>query len=731
MKKLLIITPLILLGMLMFFGPADAAGNPIVSGTVTYDDYESGDIMIAILNGTPGDPGVDLIGSTLISEPGAYSIIMSVKMKGEVHMFAWNDVNGNSSPDEGEAAYTAPFNVNGDTTLNFSLAAGGDPDPDQDVDPEDYTVSGTITYDDYASGDILVYVIDGQLGDQGIKVMNYDTLTDGPGFYEIDITYEGDEDLNILAWNDVNGNSGPDDGEAVYYDELTLVASTTVQNFTLEVVGLDPQGEGGDYITIDGEVVFDDYESGDILVMLSEIDLLDESSSAGYTVSSDDDWMIGMEVLDEPGEFAFDIDADYEGEEIYLFVFNDVNGDEDPSAGEYYGSEKFTATDGGYYEITMEDQFDGDIDEEEEFSSNPIVVMPASDGGPNVRVLESDGTQLYTFFAYGEDTRGGFNLLVDDFDGDDEMEILTWTNEGFGPNVRLFELDGTLIDWFMAYDSGFRGGLNVVTGDFDADGLPEVAIAPQSGSSNLRVYDLVDGEFELLDWTMVYNLTFRGGMNITTGDFNGDGNYDIAVAPRGEGGPNVQVFDLSNGELEVLGWFFAYDTKFHGGVSLEAMSFLDSNDILVTAPYTNGGPNIRLYEYSSGSFELVDWFMAYGTGFRGMLSMMSADFNADGNDELALAPLTGGGPNVRIFTLDDDDNMELMDWFMAYDSGFRGGVNLAIADVNGDDVDNLVVAPASGAPNVRIYDYDDEEFNLVDWFWAFAETFKGGVNLMQ
>lgn len=85
----------------------------------------------------------------------------------------------------------------------------------------------------------------------------------------------------------------------------------------------------------------------------------------------------------------------------------------------------------------------------------------------------------------------------------------------------------------------------------------------------------------------------------------------------------------------------------------------------------------------------------------------------------------GGPPHVRVFS---DEKGTVAYSFLAYDKAFTGGVRVDMADLNGDRVPDLIVAPgpsatAAGLP-VRVY--DGRDLNLLVEFVPFA-NWKGGV----
>src|SRR5262249_12238023 len=76
--------------------------------------------------------------------------------------------------------------------------------------------------------------------------------------------------------------------------------------------------------------------------------------------------------------------------------------------------------------------------------------------------------------------------------------------------------------------------------------------------------------------------------------------------------------------------------------------------------------------------------------------------------------------------------------FLAFDPGFAGGVRVAVGDVNGDGVGDIIVAAAAGGgPHVKVV--DGTKLNMVDsngeidnaallgQFYAYTPFFGGGV----
>src|SRR5439155_25556678 len=93
-------------------------------------------------------------------------------------------------------------------------------------------------------------------------------------------------------------------------------------------------------------------------------------------------------------------------------------------------------------------------------------------------------------------------------------------------------------------------------------------------------------------------------------------------------------------------------------------------------------------------------FFAYSPAFGGGVKVSGGDINGDGVDEIITGAGPGGGPNVEVFGSDGS----LKASFFAYDPNFRGGVNVAGADVEGDGFSEIVTgAGPGGGPHVRLF----------------------------
>jgi hypothetical protein len=97
-------------------------------------------------------------------------------------------------------------------------------------------------------------------------------------------------------------------------------------------------------------------------------------------------------------------------------------------------------------------------------------------------------------------------------------------------------------------------------------------------------------------------------------------------------------------------------------------------------------------------------FRPYGP-FRGSISVAIGDINGDGLRELITGAGPGGGPHVRIFKT-DGVAWPGTPWF-AFDSRERGGVFVTTGDLDSDGKDEIIAGSGQGTvPRVRIFTGD-------------------------
>lgn len=160
---------------------------------------------------------------------------------------------------------------------------------------------------------------------------------------------------------------------------------------------------------------------------------------------------------------------------------------------------------------------------------------------------------------------GGVSLAIADLGNDGVEELIVGNGLGSEPRVRVLRQDGSEIGSFLAYTPTLGIGINVAVCDLDGDGLNEIVTAPQRGGGpQVRVFDRLGKAIGA--GTFVYEEDFRGGVNLTCGDVEGDDRAELITLPSAGGGSHVRVWNLEKDALTLAEEFFAFDVNDRSGL---------------------------------------------------------------------------------------------------------------------------------------------------------------------
>ncbi len=359
-------------------------------------------------------------------------------------------------------------------------------------------------------------------------------------------------------------------------------------------------------------------------------------------------------------------------------------------------------------------------------------IAPGAGNGRAFAALTSGGTtRLYTLDlatgaatgvgAIGTGAAGirGLAIQADDI-------AVTGTGPGVQSIVRVFDTRTNDLKFsVLPYVSQFTGGVNVASGDVTGDGVPDVVTAAgPGGGPHVKVFDGVTGQ-EVRSF-YAFDETFSGGVNVATGDLNADG-FDDIIAGASRGSSAVRAFNGRTGAVLVN--VDAYP-GFNGGSRVAAGDFdLDGDAEIVTAAGPGGGPHVRVFDAAGAPFasaalpNFSNSFFAYDTGFRGGVFVATGDVNGDGRPDIITGADAGGGPHVQVYS---GSNTTVLRSFFAFDSGFAGGVRVSSADFDGDGRADIVAsAGPKSEPLLRIFSALD--LSPLRSIFAEDRVFDGGL----
>lgn len=291
-------------------------------------------------------------------------------------------------------------------------------------------------------------------------------------------------------------------------------------------------------------------------------------------------------------------------------------------------------------------------------------------------------------YAVGDGPRA---LTVGDFNGDGITDLVIANSLSDDVSVLLGNGSAAQGDGTFAAQSSFSVGnapWGLTTGDFNGDGITDLAIS-NSSSDNVSVL-LGNGSAGQGDGTFAAGTTFATGdspRSVTTGDFNGDGITDLATA-------NFQSNDLSV-LLGVGDGEFSAHATFMAGEQPHSLTTGDFNRDGITdlAAANAQGVNVSVL-IGKGSGGLGDGtfeqHIVYATGHYPR-AIATLDFNRDGITDLVTA--NQGSDDLSVLL--GNGSQGIGDGTFAAPLTYAAGedpVSVASGDFNKDGIPDLVTA---------------------------------------
>jgi len=258
--------------------------------------------------------------------------------------------------------------------------------------------------------------------------------------------------------------------------------------------------------------------------------------------------------------------------------------------------------------------------------------------------------------------------------------------------VKLYDKDGKQITWFLAFGAyeDFSAGVNVAIGDVNGDGWPDIIAGegPTAWSSavtsKVSVWDGQTGT-RLQTWTPFGS--FKGGVRVGAADVDGDGKAEIlACTGAGTGGNRALALRLGS-TAPVYGSeinLYTNNLPRVGGCHVAGGDLNGDGRAEIVAHFD--GKDDALVTTDVKTFATTIAFRPLGWDYSVQADVAVADVNGDKHDDILLSFLRDSAV-VRVFdgskVKPNTPLTQLSEVKPMWDTS-GGGIDIATHDLNGD-----------------------------------------------
>jgi len=337
--------------------------------------------------------------------------------------------------------------------------------------------------------------------------------------------------------------------------------------------------------------------------------------------------------------------------------------------------------------------------------------VAASNGGGTFAVTNAAVSSFPSWVA-----TPGVKVLKGDFNGDGRTDLAAVGGAGWGSipvafstGTGTFSVSNAAVSSFPVWAA--TPGVQIVAGDFNGDGRTDLAAFGGAGWGSIPIaFSNGNGTFNVTNYGVSSFPVWAAtpGVQIVAGDFNGDGRTDLAAFGGAGWGSIPVAFSNGNGTFNVVNdavasfptWAATPGVQvvtgdFNGDGRTDLAAFGGAGWGSIPIAFSNGTGTFTVTNYAVASFPT--WAATPG------VQVVTGDFNGDGRTDLAALGGAGWGSipvalstGAGTFTVTNAAVANFPSW------AATPGVQILTGDFDGDHRTDILAIGGAGWGSVPI-----------------------------
>lgn len=185
--------------------------------------------------------------------------------------------------------------------------------------------------------------------------------------------------------------------------------------------------------------------------------------------------------------------------------------------------------------------------------------------GAKLSAWQDDGQPLMTVYPFTANYKGEMRIAIGDINGDKKMELLVAPSDGYPAPIKVYTLYGAAYraDWYP-YGTQYKGGFHIAVADVGNDLGNNIILG--AGVGREPIVDMFDYAFNRVTGWRAFEATFKGGIDVASGDLDGDGIDEIIVGAGPGKEPVIKVYSKDGKQLAE---FKGYTSILKQGIDVE------------------------------------------------------------------------------------------------------------------------------------------------------------------